>query len=118
MIGKEISPGIFSPPFSQYFVNSDKVRVGKQRKGAFSTQMTVERNVGENAVKVSRCLKEIGPRTKSKAPFFYLSVFQGDAVMVKISHSHQHTVGRNVTKTSSVPITSHYWGHWLSLDAR
>lgn len=47
VIGKEIRPGIFFPPFFLSILGTQKVRVGERRKGAFSTQMTVKRNVGE-----------------------------------------------------------------------
>lgn len=51
MIGKEIRPGIlflfFFSFFSVFSLGTQKVRVGERRKGAFSTQMTVKRDVGE-----------------------------------------------------------------------
>lgn len=76
VIGKEIRPGIFFPLFLG-ILGSQRARVGEQRKGAFSTQMTVKRNVGENTaerLKVSGYLNKNRPPDR-KQPGHFSSVF-------------------------------------------
>lgn len=68
-------------------------------------------------LKVSGYLK-IGP-VGHKAKAIFLSVFQVDAEMVKVSHCHHCTVGVNVPQAPRMDnfFDSYYWGHCPSLHA-